>query len=258
MIRPSRSASRDDPVGELAHRRPRRRRRPSSRRAAPSAPIGVFSSWLTLATKSRRTLSLAPGLGDVADEARPRRRSSPSRSERLRPQRRAPRGGGPKSWSSRSPLWPVPGPVEQLVDLLLGEGVAVAAVAEPLGRPRCAARSVPSASTTIDRVAARRAQRLGEAGSRLGRAASARVAAGEPVVERRAVPRRRSMPGARGSSEPTGDVALGARVRRVGEDLLGRVELDEARRCGSPSSRDLGGEERGHVRRRGRPAACCG
>ena len=36
--------------------------------SSASAPIGVLSSWLTLATKSRRTLSTRRGLGDVADE----------------------------------------------------------------------------------------------------------------------------------------------------------------------------------------------
>ena len=62
MIWPTRSASRADstPI------RPAKRRTASGSSAASStasasseiAPIGVFSSWLTLATKSRRVASM--------------------------------------------------------------------------------------------------------------------------------------------------------------------------------------------------------
>ena len=55
-MRASRSASRATLLRQAPTLRSVVGGRPS-RRAAPSAPIGVFSSWLTLATKSRRTLS---------------------------------------------------------------------------------------------------------------------------------------------------------------------------------------------------------
>ena len=62
--------------------RPRcRARRGSSRRAGPSAPIGVFSSWLMLATKSRRTVSVRVWSDRSSTIAR--RRRPPLAAERL-------------------------------------------------------------------------------------------------------------------------------------------------------------------------------
>ena len=67
-IRASRSALADDPLRRAAASRRRRRSAAIVSASSPSAPIGVFSSWLTLATKSRRTLSTAARFGDVARE----------------------------------------------------------------------------------------------------------------------------------------------------------------------------------------------
>ena len=89
-----------EPVGLAQHLVGERLRRLGSSLAASvsasraSAPIGVLSSWLTLATKSRRTLSSAPLLGHVADEADRADAGSPSSSSGSGVDARAPRAAG--------------------------------------------------------------------------------------------------------------------------------------------------------------------
>ena len=68
--------------------------------------------------------------------------------------------GGPKSWSSRSPPWPWRARRQQLVDLLLGEGVAVPAVPEPFGG--VVAQELDAVGVHHDDRVRRRVQRLRE------------------------------------------------------------------------------------------------
>ena len=221
MMRPSRSASRDTRSASWRITTSSPPAAMVSARSA-SAPIGVFSSWLTLATKSRRTLSLrrvseTSRMNTTAPRIIPLAMSGCDRSESTS------RGRAEELQLPLTAL-ALARPVEQLVDLLLGERIAVPAVAEPLGGV-VAQQLVAVGVHDDDRIAA---------GARSASASWSRSAV-EPVraaVRRCAAGRRHRHCACASSSEPTGDVALGARVRRVGEDLLGRVVLDEARRSG--------------------------
>ena len=75
------------PVGELLHHARDRRSAAMVSASSPSAPIGVFNSWLTLATKSRRTLSTRRAsdtsrVNATAPTTSPSRRSGNDRSWR--------------------------------------------------------------------------------------------------------------------------------------------------------------------------------
>ena len=83
------------PAGEAARPPRGRRRRPATASASSaSAPTGVFSSWLTLATKSRRTASTRRASVRSSTRARARRREL-SGATRAR-HRAAPR---PRGWA---------------------------------------------------------------------------------------------------------------------------------------------------------------
>ena len=131
-MRPSRSASRTSCSASRRLTSTSSHRRNVSA-SSPSAPIGVLSSWLTLATKSRRTLST-------------RRSSVTSWTNAAAPSSVAGRATGPRARSQhlarraeqrelRSPTLARAAPASSsVVDELLRDGVAVAGVAEALGR----------------------------------------------------------------------------------------------------------------------------
>ena len=98
----------------------------ASRRAAPSAPTGVFSSWLMLATKSRRTASsrrrsVTSSMTTSTPSRRPSSCSGTAASTRVRrggPNRSTVRGGSAVARDG--------GDLGQLGDRLLDERLAVA------------------------------------------------------------------------------------------------------------------------------------
>ena len=98
-----------------------------------SAPIGVLSSWLTLATKSRRTLSTRwTSDTSYTNTAAPTISSCSSRNGTECSCSVA--RGGPNSPSSRSRRCALARLLEQHLDVSRGHGVGVARLAIPLGR----------------------------------------------------------------------------------------------------------------------------
>ena len=160
--------------------------------------------------------------------------------------------GGPKSCSSRSRGSPARASLEQLGDRAGGDRVGVPGLAVALGGR--VAEDLASVGVDDDHAVAEIDERGGEAVA-LGAWPRRRRLGPLRALHRAAM--RHSARAEAGSAESPGDVTLGARIARRGEDLLGVVELDQP---ADPSTGvvDLGGEERGAVRDRAPPAACCG
>ena len=97
-----------------------------------SAPTGVFSSWLTLATKSRRTVSIR--------RASVTSRTRPDRADAAGIGHERPRGHEEDlgRWAEQlelaRALLAVAGPVEQLAQRAAGQRVGVTGIVEALGR----------------------------------------------------------------------------------------------------------------------------
>ena len=218
--------------------------------SSPSAPIGVLSSWLTLATKSRRTLSIAAHLGDVVRRTRPRRADARGVADRHRRQVQHRAGRAEELQLALAALTASAPRIEQR-RARRPAASAWRAVAEPLGgrvaeRPRCRRRRRRA------RPGGARRARPGER-SRCPTTVSVSLQCpGQRLLRSRRSASRRW--GLMTSSEPPGDVALGAGVGRAGEDRLGHVELDEPADARALVV-DLGGEERGAVG--DARAACC-
>ena len=175
--------------------RGRRRRPRPPRRAAPAPPTGVLSSWLTLATKSRRTSSsrrasvrssASSSTCAGARAARPGRRTSePAAAERPAGQLQLPSRISPSRRTararSRSSACDELGPADQ------PEGVRGRAGLDARRR-RCPAttradrRTARTSSDAGAAARARRARRHGVLGAlgRRGRRATATGAAGQP------------------------------------------------------------------------------
>ena len=249
MIAPEPVGLGGDPLGELAD--DRRRRRPPAIVSAStaSAPTGVLSSWLTLATKSRRTRLDPARLGDVADE-HDRTEDRAVGDERAGGQEEAPRAAVRRAAARASHSSPLRARSSSSSICSAGERVGCAGRRWNRSAARCAARPRPSASTTTtasptaSSASASRRRRGPRRCRRRRSASSPSRAAGRPTCA--------------GSSEPAGDVTLGALVRRAGEDRLRAVELDEPAGTRLRVVGDVGREERGACPRRAPPAACCG
>ena len=142
----------------------------------PSAPIGVFNSWLTLATKSRRTLSTRRRLRDVAGERdRAHDLAVAAQRERAQLEHLARRAVELELALRRDA---VERGVQQLVDRVLGEHLAVARAVEA-PRRRVAHDLAPDAIDDDDRVG-----RLVERGEQ---PVLHRLGARDPVADSRVV-----------------------------------------------------------------------
>ena len=178
-MRPSRSASRSHALGELAHdglvvlggHGLGQQRERADRRLQLVADVGHEVAAHALD---------APDLGDVADEA-DRADDLALVEQRHRPAATGPRGGGPNSWSSRSPLWPCRA---RSSSSSIGSSATASACAASRYRAAASLRSssVPAASTTMTRVAAGPASASANGrAAREPRRSGARVAPGEPA-----------------------------------------------------------------------------